>query len=138
MSDFVETFCACGAISVKILGEPRTTMLCACKDCQKTSGTGHSALALFSDDTTQISGETKSFSVTADSGATVQRNFCPNCGTPVFGVTSRVPGHKLLPVSMLGDAAETYKPRSLIFSRSHLSWDHIDPELPQFHKYKES
>ena len=138
MSDFVETSCACGAVRVKISGEPRTTMLCACKDCQKASGTGHSALALFSDDTTQISGETKSFCVTADSGATVERNFCPTCGTPIFGTTSRVPAHKLLPVSMLGEVASAYRPRSLIFARSHLVWDHIDPDLPQFEKYKES
>jgi len=138
MSDFVETFCACGAVSVKISGEPRTTMLCACKDCQKASGTGHSALNLFSNDTTQIFGETKSFSVTADSGAAVERHFCPNCGTPIFGTTSRVPGHSLIPTSMLGKNANSYQPRALIFDRSHLDWDYIDPSLPRFRKYKES
>jgi len=138
MSEFIETFCACGAVSVKISGEPRTTMLCGCKDCQKASGTGHSALALYFDDTTQISGKTKSFSTTADSGAIVERHFCPNCGTPIFGTTSRMPGHKLLPVSMMGEIAKTYQPKSMIFNRSHLDWDYLDPDLPKFEKYKEN
>lgn len=137
MNELSATSCACGAVTVKISGEPRTTMLCACKDCQKATGTGHSALALFSDDHIEIEGETKSFSVTADSGTTVDRNFCPNCGTPIFGKSGRVPMHKLLPVSMLGEDAQNYQPRAMIFNRSHYDWDIVDPELPKFEKYKE-
>jgi hypothetical protein len=138
MSGFnVETACVCQAVKVKISGKPRTTMLCACEDCQKASGTGHSALALFADDDTQISGTTKCFSVTAESGAEVKRHFCPEYGTPIFGQTNRVPGHKLLPVSMLGDQKANYAPRSMIFARSHLPWDVVDADLPAFEKYKE-
>jgi len=133
-----EASCACGAVNVKVSGEPRTTMLCACNDCQKATGTGHSALALYTDQTIQISGETKSFSVTADSGSDVSRNFCPNCGTPIFGETKRVPGHKLMPVGLFGQNSQNYQPRSMIFARSHLDWDIVDAELPKHQKYKEN
>lgn len=112
-------------------------MLCACKDCQKASGTGHTALALYPDEITQISGETKSFSVVADSGSNVQRHFCPNCGTPIFGVTDRVPGHKLLPAGLLSDTDVSYQPNSMIFAQTLKNWDFVHPQLPQFQKYKE-
>ena len=112
-------------------------MLCACKDCQTASGSGHTALALYSDEITQISGETNSFSVVADSGAAVNRHFCPACGTPIFGVTARVPGHKLIPAGLLGEAASDYSPKSMIFAQSRMNWDFVDPKLPQHAKYKE-
>jgi len=126
--------CACGALSVSLKGNPLTMMLCSCKDCQKASGTGHAALALFPDEAVLISGNTKSFAVTANSGATVSRHFCPECGTPIFGTTSRSPRLRLVPAGLFENSF-WYQPGSLIFARSHFEWDMIDPELVQYQTY---
>jgi len=129
--------CACGAINISLSGKPLTMMLCSCKDCQKASGTGHAALALFKAGAVSISGQTKSFDVIANSGATVSRHFCPNCGTPIFGATSRSPQLRLVPAGLFANSS-WYRPGSLIFARSHWDWDMIDPKLVQYQTYKEN
>ncbi len=133
----INASCACGAINVSLAGKPLTMMLCSCKDCQKASGTGHAALALFKADAVAISGETRSFEVIANSGATVSRHFCPECGTPVFGMTSRSPQLRLLPAGLFEDN-DWYQPGSLIFARSKRHWDSIEADLAQYQTYKES
>jgi len=127
--------CACGAISVALRAKPITMMLCSCKDCQKASGTGHAALALFRAEAVSLAGETRSFEVTANSGATTSRHFCPRCGTPVFGRSSRFPELMLVPAGLFEDGS-WFRPSSLIFARSRLHWDMIDPELVQYQTYK--
>ena len=131
----INSNCACGAVEIEISGKPRTSMLCACKDCQKATGTGHAAFALFQDEHVQLAGETKSFAVTARSGAAVHRHFCPNCGTPLFAVTERAPGHKLIPASYLEHL--DYTPKILIFGRSLPDWDMIGNDIPTYETYKE-
>ncbi len=129
--------CACGDISVALGAKPITMMLCSCKDCQKASGSGHAALALFPADAVSISGKTKSFAVTANSGATTSRHFCPRCATPVFGKSSRFPELVLVPAGLF-DNSSWFQPSSLIFARSRLHWDTINPELAQYQTYKET
>ena len=41
--------CACGAIRYEISGEPLVMTDCQCRDCQRTSGTGHGSYLTFAD-----------------------------------------------------------------------------------------
>lgn len=132
----ISSTCACKKVSVEFTGQPITQMLCSCKDCQKASGGGHATLALFPANAVNVKGDTKSFSVTANSGATTNRHFCPDCGTPIFGSSSRFPHLMLLPVGFFEDSSWV-EPKSLIFARSHLDWDKLDANLPQYDTYKE-
>ena len=67
---FATGHCLCGAVQFKIKAEPVMTGQCHCKDCQRASGTGHMSLAFFKADDIEVSGETASYAVTADSGNT--------------------------------------------------------------------
>ncbi|QPK64459.1 GFA family protein [Methylomonas sp. LL1] len=76
MSQFIGG-CMCGAIRYKLQTEPRLAFLCQCRQCQRITGTGHSAEVVASEKDTAISGELKFYELTADSGNTVTSGFCP-------------------------------------------------------------
>ena len=122
-------------MEITILSKPITQMLCTCKDCQKSTGTGHAALALFPDAALKIEGESKSFDVIANSGAITSRHFCPNCGTGLFGKSSRFPHLTLVSVGFFDDNS-WFSPNSVIFARSHNDWDEISAALPKYETYK--
>ncbi len=47
MSDAYTGGCACGEIRYEIPGEPLAMVDCQCRDCQRTSGTGHGSYLTF-------------------------------------------------------------------------------------------
>ena len=129
--------CACGRVRIAVAGTVYSMLMCACEDCQRATGAGHSALFLVDPSAVSINGETRGFTVTSDSGATFTRSFCPNCGTPLFGRSSRAPRSVALPVGLFGrQAADWFAPTQLIFARSHRAWDTIAAELPRYETYR--
>ncbi|MEO6395168.1 MAG: GFA family protein [Devosia sp.] len=134
----ISAACACGAVTVTWRGKVRSMFLCSCEDCQQATGTGHSAIAIAAQADVTISGETRSFSRQANSGAHLTRHFCPVCGTPIYGQSSRADSLLMLPVGLFGAAAaQWFAPNQLIFARSHRAWDIVAPELPQHQTYRE-
>lgn len=132
------TTCACGAVSVAVKGTVYSMFMCACEDCQKASGTGHSAAFVVDPSALTVTGETRSFTRPSASGATFERTFCPACGTPLHGRSSRNDRAAMIPVGLFGrTAAEWYMPNQLIFSRSHREWDMIAADLPRHDTYRE-
>jgi hypothetical protein len=130
--------CACGAVSVHFAGKVRSMFLCSCEDCQRATGTGHSAIILARPADVVVTGDATSFARPANSGATLTRSFCPACGTPLFAVSSRAPDLLMLPVGLFGAAsAEWFAPSQLIFARSHRDWDLIDPDLAAHQTYRD-
>jgi hypothetical protein len=129
--------CACGAVSLHFAGPVLSMFLCSCEDCQKASGTGHSAVALARPADVIIEGVTKSFARSANSGATLTRWFCPECGTPLYARSSRAPEILMLPVGLFGAATDWYVPNQLIFARSHRDWDVLAADLPQHQTYRD-
>lgn len=129
--------CACGAVSVAVSGPIYSMFMCSCEDCQKATGTGHSTVAIANPADVEVVGPTKSFARPADSGATFTRCFCPECGTPLYGKSSRAPDAIMLPVGLFGRETQWFAPNQLIFSRSHREWDRIAEELPRHQTYRE-
>ncbi len=128
--------CACGRVSVAFSGKVLAMFMCSCADCQMATGTGHSTVILASPADVTVSGESKSFARPADSGATFTRSFCPECGTPLFGVSSRAPHAIMLPAGLFAGANDWYLPNQLIFARSHRDWDLMPAGLPQHDTYR--
>lgn len=130
--------CACGAVEIRLAGTVRAMFMCACEDCQRATGTGHSAAFLMKAADLVATGETKSFARPADSGAIFTRWFCPACGTPLYAQSSRATELVTVPVGLLGAAAlPWFQPNQLLFARTHRDWDLIDPTLPQHATYRE-
>lgn len=129
--------CACGAVELRFSGKVLSMFMCSCEDCQKATGTGHSTVVLANPDDVTITGPTKSFSRPANSGATLTRSFCPECGTPLTAYSSRAERLLMLPAGLFGAKADWFAPNQLIFARSHRDWDEIANDLPQHATYRD-
>jgi hypothetical protein len=132
-----EARCACGSVGVAVQGRVLSMLMCSCEDCQMATGSGHSAFALFRADDVTVTGETRAFTRPSNSGATFTRWFCPTCGTPLCGRSSRAEAVTVVPVGLFGRTADWYRPNQLIFARSHHAWDVVDDSLPQWQTYRD-
>jgi hypothetical protein len=132
-----EARCACGGVTVAVHGRALSMLMCSCEDCQKATGSGHSAFALFQADDVRVTGETRSFERPSNAGARFTRWFCPRCGTPLCGRSSRAAAITVVPVGLFGRNADWFRPGQLIFARSHHDWDTVDTALPRWQTYRD-
>jgi hypothetical protein len=130
--------CACGHVEMSIRGPVVSMLLCSCLDCQCASGSGHASVVLVPASALSLAGSAKSFDRPSDSGATFTRHFCPDCGTPLYGQSSRAPEIRMIPVGFFAGQNDWFVPNQLIFARSRQEWDLIADHLPQHQRYRES
>lgn len=133
----VTAACACGAVEMALHGRVLSMLVCSCLDCQRATGTGHSTVALVSAEAVTLTGGTANFARPADSGAIFTRHFCPACGTPLYGQSSRAPDVRMLPVGFFAGQNEWFDPNQLIFARSQQGWDLVADHLPRHQAYRE-
>jgi hypothetical protein len=129
--------CDCGAVSIKANGRVLSMFACACLNCQAATGTGHSTIALFSSDEVTVTGATTPYTRDAASGAKFTRHFCPHCGTTLYAQSSRAPGLSIIPIGVFAGENQWFKPKHLIFARSHQPWDALAQDLPHHDTYPE-
>jgi hypothetical protein len=122
--------CLCGAVRFNAKAEPFVMAQCHCRDCQRVSGAGHTSNALFDERNVEVIGETTSYAVTADSGNTLTRYFCPNCGSRVFSRNSGRPGMIVLPAGAFDDSS-WFRPKVVVFTRSRHDWDTAGEDVPR-------
>lgn len=128
--------CDCGAVTLSVSAKPVSMFQCACLNCQKVSGSGHSSVVLFPAAAIRLVGATKSVVRPADSGAKFTRHFCPECGTTIFGQSSRAPAFSIVPAGLFAGQNDWFEPNQLIFARSHQHWDHVAASLPHYESYR--
>jgi hypothetical protein len=134
MSEIYTGGCACGAIHYEISGEPVVSNDCQCRDCQRTSGTGHgSYLTFLRSSGVKLKGEATLWDIVGDSGNVKTRAFCPACGSPVYMTFSAMPEFFTVHAASLDDPSR-YKPQMTTYRMRGHAWDHVDPALPQFEK----
>ena len=84
--------CLCGQVRYSATAEPAIVAVCHCKNCQKQTGTAFSVLVGVPKSAISIEGSLKTFHDTGDSGQPVDRNFYPECGSPIFTDAAVMPG----------------------------------------------
>jgi len=122
--------CLCGGLKFESNAEPLFQGFCQCLDCRKVAAGSYPAIGLPTD-TVTISGEFRAFSKLGDSGKPIVRHFCPTCGGVVFDQGEAFAGVTIVNASLLDDPSQ-FQPQSVIYTRSALPWDHVDPALPKF------
>ncbi|MGI9422598.1 MAG: GFA family protein [Hyphomicrobiaceae bacterium] len=132
-SSFASGQCLCGAVTYKINGEPIGAGQCHCKDCQRASGTGHMSLAFFKADDVDVQGETASFAVTAESGNTNTRHFCPKCGGRLFGENSARPGMLAVAIGSVDDN-DWFEPQRIVYVKDKPQWDVTSTDVANFER----
>ncbi|HEV7345174.1 MAG TPA: GFA family protein [Devosia sp.] len=133
----VTATCACGAVRLSINGPVVSMLMCSCLDCQRATGSGHASVAIVPAPAFTMEGDPKSFARSSDSGATFTRHFCGECGTPLFGQSSRAPDIRMVPVGFFAGQNAWYEPNQLIFARSQQAWDLVADHLPRHDTYRQ-
>lgn len=123
--------CMCGDIRYRLRGEPVWVWQCFCRDCQQATGTGHTTIAAFHRDNVEIAGEAKSYTTVGDTGGKVVRHFCANCASRLY-TTGDLPGPLFIFQSGCLDDPNSVAPAAAIYVKDKLTWDVIDPDLPQY------
>jgi len=119
--------CLCGAVSFKLAADPVATRVCWCRDCQHLSGNGTVNL-LVAVEALSVSGTLAEHAKTADSGNLVTRQFCPNCGTHLFAMSSARPHLRVVRAGNL-DEPSSIRPSTNIWTTSAPGWACLDPVL---------
>jgi hypothetical protein len=127
--------CLCGAVRYEATGEPSFSLLCHCRDCQRSSGTAYvAAMRVPAAGFCITKGTPKRFTATSDAGNAVTRWFCGDCGSPLYIQVATRPDIVGLRVGTLDDPGE-FRPEANIFTKSAQPWDHMAPGVPQYDTY---
>ncbi|MDJ0653499.1 MAG: GFA family protein [Xanthomonadales bacterium] len=129
MTEVITGGCRCGAVRYQLEAPPLFKHMCCCRDCQYFTGTDkmfivggmRSAFHL-------TSGSVRHYAVTADSGATIHRAFCPQCGSslliyPEVDQKHYMPGDDVVGVAAGSlDEPGAFQPDAVVFTSRAPSW----------------
>jgi len=123
--------CLCGAVRYQAEGQALYAVFCHCRDCQRSSGTGHVPVMGMPKSAFTVRGETKSYAVRHTSGRSSIRHFCPTCGSLLFGTTEIAPEAVSVYAGTLDDPS-LFRPAAVMFKRDRHEWDVTAMALPEF------
>jgi len=127
--------CLCGSIRYEFDNPPAMTGVCHCKNCQRQAGSAFSTLAAVPRSEFRLTaGEPKLYEDgDTDSGNTVQRYFCGNCGSPIYSAVPSSPDLIFLKTGTLDDTAG-FKPQFHVWCDSKQSWVSLEEGVPTMAK----
>lgn len=122
--------CLCGKISYECEAEPKVQVACHCTDCQKQTGSSYSTIIGVPAESLKINGETRVFTHKGSSGGLVRRNFCGDCGSPVFTEPDQSPGMLWIKTGTL-DNPQAFQPQMHVWCQSRNDWLELG-DVPSF------
>ena len=125
--------CLCGSVSYVADGDIKLTMNCHCTSCQTLTGSVYGTNLFFAEGDLAISGELATYQHKSDSGNTMTRYFCPNCGTQIYGTNSGREGMVTLRAGGVHQKDEI-KPSINIYCDSAVPSTAMDSNLKTFAK----
>jgi hypothetical protein len=124
--------CMCGAIRYEVTGEPITGFVCHCRACQYASGgAGANVMIVSRADSAILHGQPRTYWSRSDSGAQIGRQFCEECGTPLFSDLEAQPDLVIIKVGSLDDPT-VFKPSANLWASAAQPWHKLDEEIPSF------
>ena len=96
--------CRCGQLRATASGDPVRVSVCHCLNCKKRSGSAFAVQARWPVEQVSIEGESKSWSLVADSGNRATFHFCPECGSDLFyDINGKFDGLLAIPLGAFDD-----------------------------------
>lgn len=123
--------CLCGAVTYVIDAPPIVVAQCHCEECRRLSGTGHTVGAMFSSDAVIVTGELNEFTYKSDKGSVVTKAFCAGCGSPMYGMNTRIPNHLTITLGTMDDCSDL-DVEVVIFERDKQHWDQLGDAVLSF------
>jgi len=125
--------CLCGKVEFSGDTDIKLMANCHCSDCRAATGAAYATLLFVNEDAIRITGKPKVYRHKADSGSDMQKLFCPDCGSQMFGRNANRPKMLAIRAGVL-DQAELVKPAVNVFLDSRIESTPIDPALKGFAK----
>lgn len=127
--EYLEGGCLCGAVRYRIAGAvpPDTVAYCHCRICQRSSGAPAMAWATFPAAGVWV---TQGTPATYHSSAQGLRQFCRDCGTPLFFAYTEGPPELDVSVASLDEPGKL-PPQYHIWTSSRLPWFDTTDKLPR-------
>ena len=104
---------------------------CHCKDCQKSTGSGKATILLIPNESLQINGELKYYTVTGSAGSNISRGFCAECGSPLISFVKENPDIKFIKAGSIDDST-WINADSNFWSSTAQSWSPVDETIHTF------
>ncbi|WP_411892708.1 GFA family protein [Yoonia sp. SDW83-1] len=86
------------------------------------SGGGHLPQAAFANTCVEIAGTPDTYHWKSDAGNDLLLGYCPNCGSPIYKITSKLPVMLFVAVGLLNDHALFQSPHQA-FAEGCQVWD---------------
>jgi hypothetical protein len=125
--------CLCGRVRYTVTGVPAFSGICHCRNCQRYTGSAFETLMAFPAEAVSLQGELKTYADIGDSGQTLHRRFCPNCGSGVVAEPDILPGMMVVLAGTLDDPAMFKPTMDLYWSRAQ-AWVQAGGERTRFPK----
>ncbi len=123
--------CLCGRVRYTLTGDAAFSGLCHCRNCQRYTGSTFEAVVVYPASAVSVEGELKTYQDTGDSGKSVFRRFCPNCGSGVLAEAEMMPDLVIILAGTLDDTS-SYQPGMEIYCNSAQPWFHAGGERQRF------
>ncbi|MFT4676895.1 MAG: hypothetical protein ACJAX5_002886 [Patiriisocius sp.] len=123
--------CLCGQIQYEFDVEPAISGVCHCKNCQRQAGSAFSTLCGVPKAAFKITGSPKVYEDgDTDSGNSVQRFFCENCGSPIYSTLGSQPDLLFLKTGTLDDT-QSFAPQFQAYCETKQNWVSLLEDVPQ-------
>lgn len=124
--------CLCGGIQYEVRGSLGDIIQCHCRRCRKATGTAFAINSpIAKADFRLLQGQQLLKSFTTTTG--VSRNFCSECGSPIYSVKADLPDVYRLRIGSLDTPIEQ-KPTCHFYVGSKAEWEDIHDTLAQYHE----
>lgn len=126
--------CLCGAVEYSA-AEPGVFVTCYCRDCRYASGGAPANVLLVQQagfKLRQGAANLQEYKSTADSGHGVTREFCGNCGTPMFERLEILEPQAMLIRVGTVDAQQDLKPEVTVWTKSIPAWEKLQDTTVHF------
>jgi hypothetical protein len=123
--------CACERLQLSVGGEPYFISACNCTECQRRTGSAFGVGAYFAGPQVHsLTGESRVFIRSSDSGRPVQFHFCPHCGSTVYwtGVGESVSEGLGIAAGCFADPTFP-APQIIAWCVSKLGWVEFPPDI---------
>jgi len=124
--------CLCGKARYVIDGEPITSYVCHCTDCQARTGSAFGFTLTVERGAVRLTqGETRAYAVTLSDGRIKTGCVCPSCGARLWGEPPKIPTVAVVQAGTLDDHS-WLRPVAHIWTRSAQPWFRIPEGVARF------
>ena len=131
MKDTMTGGCQCGAVRYEILEAPTSCGFCHCRDCQRSTGSGHAPFMLLNRDSLRVDGKTNCYQSENNNGGVTIRHFCAVCGSRLFAEIGESPMIYSLYAGTLDDP-NRFIPTIAIYVSRRTDWDQAFENLKEY------